>query len=247
MKNENRSMPYAQKLRSAALALPGGIQEDVLLNRLKAGIPGRLRDQAHLVSGTFDEVVSRLSRVSAAQMSREDIREVNEEVSPGSFNAPMTSNSYANYICHYCQVKGHIASYINLGDKSWYLKNGGDIVKDSSTATGADGRSLDVTGRGFLRFRLWGCDFYEEVRVMSTLPSKLLIGLRFWRKNFLLLNLEANCGTITVNGKQYRGTVSTTYPIQLSSEGVQKVIEDSDVDEYILHLMDLGNFPWSMA
>eukprot|EP00171_Calliarthron_tuberculosum_P002219 IDg2219t1 len=57
--NEKRESfsAFAEKLRSAALALPKGVEEDVLLNRLKAGLPPRLRDQAHLVTGTFDEVV----------------------------------------------------------------------------------------------------------------------------------------------------------------------------------------------
>lgn len=55
-----------QKLSSFALSMPNGVKEDVLLSRLKAGIPSRLRDQSHLATGSFNEVLTRLSRVLAA-------------------------------------------------------------------------------------------------------------------------------------------------------------------------------------
>ncbi len=69
---------FAQRLRSAALALPGGISEDVLLNRLKAGVPTRLKDQANLISGSFDVVVTKLCRLSAARQMREQVRNISE-------------------------------------------------------------------------------------------------------------------------------------------------------------------------
>ena len=69
----------ASRLRSAALTIPDAIEEGIMLNRLKAGLPTRLQDQASLVPGGFDEVVSRLSCLSTAQMVKgEHVREVNE-------------------------------------------------------------------------------------------------------------------------------------------------------------------------
>lgn len=82
---------YAQKLRSAALALLNGMEDNVLLSWLKAGIPTRLRDQAQLITGSFDEVVSQLSRVSNAQMTSEAVREVYEA------RVNQMQDRYANY------------------------------------------------------------------------------------------------------------------------------------------------------
>lgn len=59
---------YAQRLQSAALSLPNGVTENVLLHRLKEGIPLRMKDQAHLVTGSFDEEYTRMRRVSTVQM-----------------------------------------------------------------------------------------------------------------------------------------------------------------------------------
>ncbi len=65
MKRARRFAAYAQMLRSAALSLQDGVAEDVLLNRLKARVPVCPRDQAHLITGSFDEIVSRLRRLSS--------------------------------------------------------------------------------------------------------------------------------------------------------------------------------------
>lgn len=73
----------------------------MLLNRFKAGIPGKLRDQAQLIAGYFDEVVTQLSRVAGAQMAREFVREFNE--------GEQEYNKYASYICYQCGERGHIA------------------------------------------------------------------------------------------------------------------------------------------
>ena len=79
--NEKRETfeKFAWCLCSAALLLPGAVDDGLLLNRLKNGLPNRLQDQAKLVSGTFDEVVSRVSSLSTAQGNRhEAVREVRE-------------------------------------------------------------------------------------------------------------------------------------------------------------------------
>lgn len=73
---ENSFGLSAQKKRSATLKLPNCVSKDVLIIRLKIGIPPFSRDQAHLISGTFHDVVARLSRVSSAQWKREAIRKM---------------------------------------------------------------------------------------------------------------------------------------------------------------------------
>ncbi len=98
-------------LRSAALSLQDGVAEDVLLNRLKARVPVCPRDQAHLITGSFDEIVSRLRRLSSAQVHREAVREVSETVNDAAGGSSSTANKYATHICHYCQKRGHIARH----------------------------------------------------------------------------------------------------------------------------------------
>lgn len=93
---------FAWRLRSASLLLPDKIDDGLLLNRLKTGLPIRLQDHAKLVSGSFDEVVSRVSSLSSAQSSRvEVVREIKEDRTP--------TDRFANVQCHYCQNLGHIS------------------------------------------------------------------------------------------------------------------------------------------
>lgn len=55
---------------STALSLPDAIEDGVLLNRLKAGLPTRLQDQSRLVTGGFDKFVSRFSCLSTPHMNK---------------------------------------------------------------------------------------------------------------------------------------------------------------------------------
>ena len=66
---------YAERLRSAAMALPTTISMGVLLNRFKAVLPQKLHNQAVLVMGDFDTVVRSVSLLSTAQpsMHRESV------------------------------------------------------------------------------------------------------------------------------------------------------------------------------
>ncbi len=116
--NERREsfVIFAHRLRSAALALPGGVKEDVLLNRLKAGLPPRLRDQANLISGSFDVAASRLSRLStAAQVRGEQVREVLEgTVKKGNDSSGPSlgrEEQFSHVTCYFCGEKGHIARH----------------------------------------------------------------------------------------------------------------------------------------
>lgn len=70
---------FAWRLQSAPLLLPDRVDDGLLLNRLRTGLPTRLQDQAKLVFGTFDEVVSRISILSSTQPGRmEAVREIRE-------------------------------------------------------------------------------------------------------------------------------------------------------------------------
>ena len=112
--NERRETfeKFAWRLRSASLLLPDMIDDGLLLNRLKNGLPNRLQDQPKLLSGTFDEVVSRVSSLSSAQGHRlEKICEVREDGVAKMSHVPSFSsdNRFAHVRCHYCQNLGHIS------------------------------------------------------------------------------------------------------------------------------------------
>lgn len=104
---------FTQRLRSAALTLPDGINEDALLNRLKAGLPKRLKDKTNLIIGSYDVVVSKLGVPSTAAQSREFVREVAEVTGqrPSNYSGNGPYNRFAHVICHYCSQKGHIARF----------------------------------------------------------------------------------------------------------------------------------------
>lgn len=114
--NPNRESfeSFANNLRSTALAIPNGVDEVTLLNRLKNGLPSKLRDQAQLINASFDEIVTRLSQVSNAQENREYVREVAEQPkTPTLLRKDEMITRYASYICHKCGRRGHISRYCN--------------------------------------------------------------------------------------------------------------------------------------
>lgn len=102
---------YAWRLRSASLLLPDVIDDGLLLNRLKNGLPNRLQDQAKLVSGTFDEVVCRVATLSTAKGNRSEmVREVRENGgTEKSRDGMLREDRFASFRCHYCQKLGHIS------------------------------------------------------------------------------------------------------------------------------------------
>ena len=81
--------------------------------------------------------------------------------------------------------------------------------------------------------------FCEEVRVASVLPSKLLIGSRFWHKHGLVLDLRRRHGQIW-NGRCIRGKVSHKDPSDARVE-IEGAIRDADVDDAIRE-MDFSQF-----
>lgn len=84
-----------------------------MLNRLNVGVQAHLRDQADLVSGSFEVVASRLSRLSTAAQARgEHVSEVSEgPVVSGTATYTVGGGQFANVSCHYCGFKGHIARF----------------------------------------------------------------------------------------------------------------------------------------
>lgn len=64
-------------------------------------------------------------------------------------------------------------------DHDWFVANGGQVTSRGGAATAADGHDIGVVGAGKLTFSFWDRSFTQDVRIMSTLPDKLLIGIRF--------------------------------------------------------------------
>lgn len=123
------------------MALPSPITNDVLLNRFKAGLPQKLQDQAVLVTGDFDTVISSVSRLSTAQKSssREPVREIGEGSGYSNRKPPAsdsTDNRFAHVKCHYCQKLGHIARFCSkkLADKA--KEEGGETAAEGGAGQG---------------------------------------------------------------------------------------------------------------
>lgn len=101
---------YAQNLCSASLVFSNEVPADLLLNRLKAEVPTRLKVQTRLTTKSIDNVITTISRLSSAQFIRKHIREVElhpSQAAPEGF-ADGKEARYANYLCHFCGKRGHI-------------------------------------------------------------------------------------------------------------------------------------------
>ena len=125
-------------------------------------------------------------------------------------------------------------------DREWFEGHGGVWEADCSHAVTADGRDMDVCGKGKLNFKLWGQPFMETVRVASCLPSNLLLGSQFWKRHDLVLNLGTMRGKIGVEGRKLEGRVSRRRDVRLDME-TAGAINDTDVDDTIRE-MDLSQF-----
>ena len=131
-------------------------------------------------------------------------------------------------------------------DLSWFLSLGANIVYDDYGAKAADGRSIEVVGRGTLFFKFWGCCFNEEVRIMRTLPSIMLIGRKFLLKYGVQLDLSNCTGSLQHEGVRYTGIIGANIP-SMEMEEVSKIIEDHEVDSYIEHDLDVSQFSKNQA
>lgn len=76
---------FRERLTLASLILQTPGADEIFLIRFKAGLSARLQDQAMLVTGDFDTVVSEVPRLSSARQTifRERVREVQEPKADG--------------------------------------------------------------------------------------------------------------------------------------------------------------------
>jgi hypothetical protein len=98
---------YGARLATAAMTLPEDVSEEALLHRFIDGLPQRLKVQALLISGGFDEIVAKTALVSKASQrpvqSSELVREISER--QGRYQSlPISERT-----CFQCNQKGHIA------------------------------------------------------------------------------------------------------------------------------------------
>jgi hypothetical protein len=117
-------------------------------------------------------------------------------------------------------------------------------IEHGGEACAADGSVLSVIGSGRIQFSLWGRRFDAVVRVMSYLPSGILIGRRFLMKHSMLIDFGRLTGSFKQNlqGKPVRfsGKIVLDDSEQAEEEAV---VEEADVESEIreLDLSDLGD------
>jgi hypothetical protein len=100
---------YGARLAKAAMTRPEHVSDEALVHRFVEGLPQRLKVQALLISGDYDEVVAKTSLVQKASqraaIGPEMIRGVNE----GRELRPMIP--FSEQTCFRCNQKGHIARF----------------------------------------------------------------------------------------------------------------------------------------
>ena len=138
-------------------------------------------------------------------------------------------------------VPVHTAALSIWVDRDVFIQNGGKVSMCEGTVEAVDCHRLKVEGVGMLTFELWGRMFDGEVRVLSRLPHKLLIGRKFWRRNALCLDLAANRGVMRVGGARYEGLIGKGTPSEVT-ETICRVLEGADVDQHLKHESDYSEF-----
>ena len=126
-------------------------------------------------------------------------------------------------------------------DYMWFTQIGGRVLHSIETAAAVDGHHLDVVGHGEPKFELWDQSFLEKIRVLRTLPDKILIRRQFWGRNRLYLDLAANCGVIEIDGKRISGRIGKGLPPDMP-EAVGKVLEGESVDHHLKLEADYSEF-----
>jgi hypothetical protein len=101
---------YGARLATAAMTLPEGVSDEALIHRCRDGTPQRLKVQALLIRGGYDEIVATTSLVSKAgqrpAQGPELVREIAE--SRREFQS-YQGLSFSETTCFECNEKGHIA------------------------------------------------------------------------------------------------------------------------------------------
>jgi len=126
-------------------------------------------------------------------------------------------------------------------DERFFKSFGGEVIADAHGAKDVSDRPIAIAGKGGITFTLWGHEFEDyPVRIMKQLPSKMLIGRKFWLKHQLKMDLFNSRGTLLVNGEFISGSIGLDKQ-NPRLELVRALIEDADVDGVIRDL-DLSEF-----
>jgi hypothetical protein len=121
--------------------------------------------------------------------------------------------------------------------------NGRDLEPATRGAGGADGSALDVVGTGVVTFSLWGRLTQNiRVRVMRTLPSRILIGRRLMLR--LKMSLDFCSGVGSFSADMPRGPRIFSGRILHDSNGALEQVEviyEAELEDAISEL-DLQEF-----
>ena len=119
-------------------------------------------------------------------------------------------------------------------DQNLFQELDGTLIPEEIVAMDVSGRPVEVVGRGYVDFSLWGCMMYtQNVRIMKRLPCQVLIRRQFWLRYGLQMDFEKLRGCITVQRRKYWGEVQVS---SMAYEQVRAVVEDMHVDTTIQEL-----------
>jgi hypothetical protein len=94
---------------------------------------------------------------------------------------------------------------VRAAEYTTFLAGGGTNFEEGGEENAADGRSLDVAGRGRIDIMLWGRLFPEyKVRVMRTLPSRMPLGRKFMLRHNMELDLGRDLESLEMKTKRGR-------------------------------------------
>jgi Retrotransposon gag protein/Zinc knuckle len=101
---------YGARLATAAMTLPEGVSDEALIHRFIDGLPQRLKVQALLIRGGYDEIVATTSLVSKANQRPTQGPELIREVLEVREERPLYRGlPFSERTCFECNKKGHIA------------------------------------------------------------------------------------------------------------------------------------------
>ena len=134
-------------------------------------------------------------------------------------------------------------------DAKWSQTINKEIEVDEGEVVAANGTRMNVYGRSWLTFTMFGVKFRRvPVRILEGMDSKMLIGLRFMKSYGMTLDYFKDTAAILVNGRRYSGKLSTRlldlYDIGHAEESEEEKlfkVEEGDIDERIKSL-DLSSF-----
>jgi hypothetical protein len=139
---------FGARLQTAAIALPENISEEALVHRFIEGLPARLKTQALLVYGDFDEVVAKTSLVAKAMgtkgtFSTETVYAVQDDRRDevqARYQPSSGGPSYRERKCFVCHEVGHIAKYCpTKSEKANHKKNDAQAEPSKAEPENAQG------------------------------------------------------------------------------------------------------------